>query len=136
MQPEVHQEMADAYTRLGQYRDAAAEWTVLLRLMPREDPERAEIEEGLSMWESLGDVAAQWVEFGGNVPVQARYDMQTEASRCWSMVFQVREPKDRLWLVPFRRLLPTRHFGGLLWRALSMALTPPHQVSERRLCGT
>jgi hypothetical protein len=29
-------------------------------------------------------------------------------------LFEVREPKDCLWLVPFRRLLPTCHTGGLL----------------------
>lgn len=79
MHRKVHQEMADAYTRLGQYRDAAAEWTALLGLIPPDDPERAEIEEGLSMWESLGDVAAQSVEFGGNVLVQARYDLLTRS---------------------------------------------------------
>ena len=35
--------------------------------------------------------------------------------------FQVREPKDCFWLVPFRLPLPTCHTGGLLRRGFSMA---------------
>jgi len=50
-------------------------------------------------------------------------------------MFQVWESKDSLWLVPFRRLLPTCHTGGLLCRAFSMREKRTRQVPERRILG-
>jgi hypothetical protein len=52
-------------------------------------------------------------------------------------LFEIREPKGRLWLAPLRRLLPTCHTGGLHCRALSM--TPKAHIRSRnaisRDCG-
>jgi predicted aspartyl protease len=90
----AHEEMATAFQRLGRYKEAAQAWTQALLLTPKDDLERAENENARDLMESLSDVAAQTVEFGGDAPIQAsRNRLGT-----WDVPLQVNNVKSQ-WIM-------------------------------------
>jgi predicted aspartyl protease len=68
---QAHQEMAEAFQRLGRYKEASKAWTQALLATPAADPEREENENARNLMDSLSDVAPQTVEIGRADPVQA-----------------------------------------------------------------
>ncbi len=65
------EEMADAYQRLGLYKEAAETWTEALRLTPAGDPEREGNENTQSLMASLSEAPPETIEFGTDVPTKA-----------------------------------------------------------------
>ncbi len=60
----AYQEMASALLRLGRYGDAALALSEILRLIPLNDIDRADIKNSRALYESLADIAPETVEFG------------------------------------------------------------------------
>ena len=67
----AHEEMADAYQRLGLYKEAAEAWTAALQLTPPGDPEREGNENTQVLMVSLSDAPPETIEFGTDVPTKA-----------------------------------------------------------------
>lgn len=67
----AHEEMADAYQRLGLYSEAAEAWTEALRLTPAGDPEREGNENTQALMVSLSEAPPETIEFGADVPTKA-----------------------------------------------------------------
>jgi predicted aspartyl protease len=67
----AHEEMADAYQRLGLYKEAAEALTEALQLTPAGDPEREGNENTQALMVSLSEAAPETVEFGTDVPIKA-----------------------------------------------------------------
>jgi hypothetical protein len=68
---QAHEEMADAYQRLGLYREAAEALTEALQLTPADDPGREGNENTQALMLSLSDAPPETVEFGTDVPTKA-----------------------------------------------------------------
>jgi predicted aspartyl protease len=66
-----YEEMADAYQRLGLYKEAAGSWTEALQLTLSGDPEREGNENAESLMNSLSQTPPQAIEFGANVATKA-----------------------------------------------------------------
>ncbi|HEY7387679.1 MAG TPA: pepsin/retropepsin-like aspartic protease family protein [Bryobacteraceae bacterium] len=66
-----HEEMAEAFKRMGRYRESAEQLAGALRLTPKDDPEYAGNENDRLLMDSLSDVAPGTVEFGDAVTVRA-----------------------------------------------------------------
>ncbi len=71
MELKEHEELASALARLGQYGNAAFEWSEMLRLMANDDLAREGTENTRSLYESLRDVVPQTIEIGPDVLVKA-----------------------------------------------------------------
>lgn len=67
----AHEEIADAYQRLGLYKKAAAAWTEALQLTPAGDPERQGNENTQALMVSLSEAPPETVEFDTDEPIQA-----------------------------------------------------------------
>jgi len=67
----AYEEMADAYQRLGLYKEAAGAWTEALQLTPVGDPEREGNENTQALMVSLGDAPPEMIEFGPETPTKA-----------------------------------------------------------------
>ena len=67
----AHEEMADAYQRLGLYKEAAEAWTEALQLTPAGDPEREGNENTQSLMVSLSEAPPETIEFGTDAPTKA-----------------------------------------------------------------
>ena len=67
----AHEEMADAYQRLGLYKEAAEAWTEALQLTPAGDPEREGNENTQALMVSLSEAPPEAIEFGTDVPTKA-----------------------------------------------------------------
>jgi predicted aspartyl protease len=67
----AHEEMADAYQRLGLYKEAAEALTEALQLTPPGDPEREGSENTQALMVSLSEAPPETIEFGIDVPIKA-----------------------------------------------------------------
>lgn len=71
MARKAHEEMADAYQRLGLFKEAAQVWTEAVQLTPSGDPEREDNENTQALMASLSDTPPESVEFGADAPTKA-----------------------------------------------------------------
>lgn len=71
MARKAHEEMADAYQRLGLFKEAAQVWTEAVQLTPSGDPEREDNENTQALMASLSDTPPESVEFGADAPTRA-----------------------------------------------------------------
>ena len=69
----AHEELASALTRIGHYGEAASAWAEALRLTPRGDPDRADTENTRALYESLGNVPPQTIQFDPEVQIEAKH---------------------------------------------------------------
>ena len=67
----AYEEIADAYQRLGLYKEAAETWTEALQLTPASDPERESNENTQALMVSLSETPPETVEFGADAPKKA-----------------------------------------------------------------
>ena len=65
------EELADAYQRLGLYKEAAEAWTEALQMTPAGDPEREGNENSQALMVSLSGAPPETIEFGTDVPRKA-----------------------------------------------------------------
>ena len=66
------EELASALTRMGHYGEAASAWAEALRLTPPGDHDRADTENTRALYESLGDVPPQTIQFDPEVQIEAK----------------------------------------------------------------
>jgi hypothetical protein len=66
------EELASALTRIGHYGEAASAWAEALRLTPPGDHDRADTENTRALYESLGDVPPQTIQFDPEVQIEAK----------------------------------------------------------------
>jgi predicted aspartyl protease len=72
MERKARYELSNALTRLGEVGEAASELAAAIRLTPEAEAGRADSENARAFLASLSGIAAQTVEFGPPVPIQAR----------------------------------------------------------------
>jgi len=72
MERKAHEELASALVRVSRYRDSASEYAEVLRLMPANDPGRADLEEKRAICDALRDAPPQTIEFSSAATVKAR----------------------------------------------------------------
>lgn len=70
---QAYEELASALVRIGHYGEAARAWADALRLTPLQDEDRADSENTRALYESLGDVAPQTIQFGKGAPIEAKH---------------------------------------------------------------
>jgi hypothetical protein len=68
----AHDELANAFVRLGRYGEAAGEFDQVLRLMSSGDLERGSTSNARAIFTALKDVSPQTVEFGTEKPLVAK----------------------------------------------------------------
>jgi hypothetical protein len=68
----AHDELSDAFTRLGRYAEAATEFEHVLRLLPANAPERGSADNSRTIFAALKNVGPQTVEFGPEMPLRAK----------------------------------------------------------------
>jgi len=72
MERRAHEELASVLVRASRYGDSASEYAAVLRLMPANDPGRADLEEKRAICEALREASPQTVEFSNAGTVKAR----------------------------------------------------------------
>ena len=71
----AYEELGSALTRIGRYGEAARAWAEALRLIPRGDPDRADTENTRALYESLGNVPPQTIQFDPEVQIEATHSV-------------------------------------------------------------
>jgi hypothetical protein len=66
-----HEELAEAFERMGRYKESSEQLAEALRLTPKDDSEYASNENDGLLMDSLSDVTPQRVDFGNDVPIRA-----------------------------------------------------------------
>jgi predicted aspartyl protease len=69
----AYEELASSLTRIGRYGEAARAWTEALRLTPLGDQDRADTENTRALYESLGNVPPQTIQFDEEVQIEAKH---------------------------------------------------------------
>jgi predicted aspartyl protease len=69
----AYEELASALARIGHYGEAASAWAEALRLTPLREQDRADTENTRGLYESLGNVPPQTIQFDPEVHIEAKH---------------------------------------------------------------
>jgi Aspartyl protease len=69
----AYEELASALVRIGHYGEAANAWAEALRLTPLGDRDRADSENTRALYEALGDVPPQTIQYDQEVQIEAKH---------------------------------------------------------------
>jgi tetratricopeptide (TPR) repeat protein len=90
----AHDELANAFIRLGRYGEAAGEFDQVLRLMSSGDPERGSTTNARAIFTALKDVSPQTVEFGTEKSLVAK----SSKLGLWSLLIEA-NTKQAEWVL-------------------------------------
>ena len=69
----AYEELASALARIGHYGEASSAWAEALRLTPLGEQDRADTENTRGLYESLGNVPPQTIQFDSEVHIEAKH---------------------------------------------------------------